>query len=175
MKSVHLYSLQNLGGDYIRSISGAVICLLPLAIALGEDDGISGALLLFPFFAALFGLYLANTVIKQLSSVRVDDQEISITGLAARTVKWEDLSGLKLSYFTTWRGGEKGWMQLRLKSPTGAVCISSSLTGFADIVQFAVRMVDLKNLSLDDATLNNLNDFGFADRSQPQPREPVIA
>ena len=87
MKSVHLYSLQNLGGDYIRSISGAVICLLPLAIALSEDDGISGVLLLFPFFAALFGLYFANTVIKQLSSVRVDDQGISITGLAARTVK----------------------------------------------------------------------------------------
>ncbi len=167
MKSAYFYPLQNLRGDYIRALSGASICVAPLVLSISEGGGVTGGLLLLPFFAALFLLYFANTLVKQLSSVAIDDRGISISGFRARKIRWDQLVELKLSYFTTWRGGENGWMQLRLKTPAGVLRLSSALIGFEHIVRVALRSAALRNIALDDVTLKNLNELGLADQAPP--------
>ena len=132
MTIAYRYPFYNLGGDYFRSIFGLIICLLPLLIAYNEGDGISGGLFIFPGLAALFGFFFANTGLKQKAVVAIDDHCISISGLMTKTIRWDDLCGLKLSYYTTWRGGENGWMQLRLESADATLRLSSNLTGFND-------------------------------------------
>ena len=154
----YCYPLSNIGGDYIRAIGGTVLCLAPLALGLE----VVGAVWLLPLAALLFGIFLVRTILKHMTTVTVSDQWITLKSIRETTVPWEKLTELTLSYFTTWKSGGKGWMQLRLRGAGKTLRVESSLTGFERVAELATAAARANQVVLTATTLSNLESLGVS-------------
>lgn len=105
------YPLSKIGADYLRSTIGAVLCLLPLAFG----TPLKGGVWLLVALALMFVLFAVRTFARQVTRVWVSDDGIAVSGFIKQILRWELLSEVTLSYYSTFRGRGKGWMQLRLR------------------------------------------------------------
>ena len=150
------YPLRSLGPDYLGGAAGLAVTLgllglaelaLPVAAAMAA-------------VAALFLVYFARTVCRQLTQIELDESGIRVLGPAVlrpgASIRWADLLLLRLDYYSTRRDGEGGWMQLRLGDAQRTIRIDSGLDGFAELVDAAARAAARRDLALDAATLANL-------------------
>jgi len=96
-----------------------------------------------------------------MTTVTVTDEWIRVNSFFDITLYWADVTDFKLSYFTLWRNGEKGWMQMRLRNATNAIRIESSLVGFEAIASRAFAAAEANHISLNSTTTSNLEAFGF--------------
>ncbi|HIC59628.1 MAG TPA: hypothetical protein EYO71_06095 [Rhodospirillales bacterium] len=151
------YSFSSVGGDFVRAIVGLVLCSLPVLLGL---EFILALWLLVPL-TAVFITFLVRIIIRSLPTVPVTDEWIRVNSFFDITLYWADVTDFKLSYFTLWRNGEKGWMEMRLRNATNSVKIESSLVGFEAIASRAFAAAEANHISLNSTTTSNLEAFGF--------------
>ncbi len=105
-----------LRGDYIRAGAGIAICALPLIYA----PPLGGVFVVFGGLIAMFAIYGLRAWARQMTVVDVTETVVSAAGpriisgrLASRvTLAWDELSAVKLSYYSTKRERTDGWMNL---------------------------------------------------------------
>jgi hypothetical protein len=156
------YSSRSLLPDYAGSAVGLAVTLAPLvfsqpATAAGWALGAA---------AALFLVYFARTVCRQLTHIELDEIGIRVrgpaVGLLSAAIRWEDLRSLRLDYYSTRRDSEGGWMQLRLRDARRTIRIDSELDGFVDLVRIAVLEARRRDIDMDEPTRANLEVLGLA-------------
>lgn len=76
---------------------------------------------------------------------------------------WEELEEIKLSYFSTRRDGENGWMQLKLKGRGKRLRVESTITDFWDLVGICALNAKNRGLALDPSTIQNMHALGIED------------
>lgn len=150
----HRYSPRALNADLLRAGIGLVCCLVPLAAV---DSGVV-VTLIFAIPAALFAVFGLRTWRHRSLTVRVDADSIS-TG--ARTIAWQDLTGVKLSYFSTRRDRESGWMQLTLRARHGTIALNSALEDFDTVCRAAFEAARQFDIELTDASARNFAALGL--------------
>ena len=150
----HRYSPRALNADLLRAGIGLVCCLVPLAAV---DFG-AVVTLIFAVPAILFAIFGLRTWRNRAITVRVDTDGIST---ASRSIAWHDLKGLKLSYFSTRRDRENGWMQLKLSSDHGTIALNSALEDFETVCRAAFEAARSYDIELTDASARNFAALGL--------------
>ena len=110
--------------------------------------------------AALFLVYFARTVCRQLTHIELDEIGIRARGPLGAAIRWEELRSLQLEYYSTRRDREEGWMQLKLRDAQRTIRIDSELDGFAELARIAARAAAARGLALEASTLSNLEALG---------------
>jgi hypothetical protein len=156
--SEHYYPRRWLMGAYTRAGLGALMTGAPLALV-PVDMAVSAVL---AALTALFVAYGGLTLLRQLTRIVIDDDEIRSDGPIARTVAWRDLSDVRLKYYSTRRDGRGGWHELNLEGRGRTIRIDSALDGFPAVLARSVREAERRGLELSATTRGNLGPFGLA-------------
>ncbi len=151
------YGGTGITADYARGGIGFALCFLPLVLA--SPGTVIGVIL--SLLSALFGGYVLRTWRRQNICIRTDDQAIRTLGPLGNEIYWNDLTRLKLSYYSTRRDKEEGWMQLVLKGSGLALRVDTSLEGFAELVAEAAANADRRGIELTPTTVENLKSLGI--------------
>lgn len=155
--STHRYARRALNADLLRAVAGTGFCIVPLVFV---DLGLWGALV-FAIPAAMFAIFGLRTWANRQTVVRVDATGIALEGWTQRQVAWRDLQALKLSYFSTRRDREAGWMHLSLRDRTTKIALNSSLEGFEDVCRVAFNAAQNEDIELTDASARNFAALGM--------------
>ena len=91
------------------------------------------------------------------------------SGLLQTSIRWSKLDRMKLSYYSTRRDGRGGWMQLKLGAGWSTLRVDSRIEGFSELVSASAKAAEMRGLSLDPATLANLQALGIELRTT-EPR-----
>lgn len=165
------YPLSALAFDYLRGVVGLGISVLILE-AIGTDTPVFWV---FAGLAALFVVWLGNTVLRHMSRIRFDQDGLSSAPWPKKSITWSALKKMELRYYTTKRRRrnadrdaaaadgtrpDRGWMTLTLRSERERIDIESTLPHFADIVARAAHAAEQAHVELDQVTLENLNAIG---------------
>lgn len=156
--TVHRYPPHAGIADLLRAgfglmLTAAPLLLLPLA---GWLTGVLIALL------ALFVCYAAAGIGRCVACVEADSDGVRLAGLGRRrTVAWDRLHSLRLTYHSTRFDGEQGWMTLSLTADD-RIAFDSRIDGFADIVRRATAAATRRHLPFDAPTRCNLRALGLA-------------
>lgn len=150
------YPVKALALDSAGSATGFTLCagLLVAASPAPVAAGFMAAA------AALFLVYLARTVCRQLTQIELDETGIRARGPMGVEIRWENLRSMQLAYYSTRADREEGWMQLRLRGAGRVMRVDSDLDGFADLVRAAAAEASRRDLALDAASLANLQSLG---------------
>lgn len=154
--SLHTYPRPALVGDYVRAGAGLALTALPLAFVPMHWV----LAVLFAGAALLFSLFLTMTVQKHLTVVETDEEGIVSRGPAETSIPWSELSRLKLTYYSTRRDRQDGWMTLVLKGRGRKISLESSLSAFDTVAERAHRAAEARGLALSSATHENLMALG---------------
>ena len=168
--SMHSYPVSVQRSDLIRGGAGLLLTAGPL-IALPMHWAVA---LLFGAAAILFALFTARIVQRALTRYEFGEHGITAHGPLGVAIAWEDLTGLKLQFFSTRRDRQNGWMLLVLSGGNRTMKLESTLSGFDQIVDHAAEIAKAKKLPLTDTTTNNLLAMG-APVADDQPAEPMFS
>ena len=160
----HVYPPSALLGDYLRAAAGFFPTIAVLAIS---PVGIVGEAILGGF-AALFAVFGIRTALRQRTSIEVTGAFLQSSGLLQTSIWWSKLDQMKLSYYSTRRDGRGGWMQLKLGAGWSTLRVDSRVEGFSELVGTSANAAQIRGLSLDPATLANLQALGI----ELRPTEP---
>lgn len=158
---VYRYPRRALTGAYLRSAAGLTMVGIPL---IWGDPGKIAAVVL-GCIAAAFCAYGARTWLRGMSRILLDNDGISIAGPVPVSVMWDEMTGAKLSYYSTRRDGTGGWMQLTISGTRGKLTTESSLDGFVDIARRVVAETRARRIELSASTRNNLGPLGIPSAS----------
>lgn len=159
MRPAFRYSWRDLLPDYAGSSIGLALSVGPLAAV---NPALPVAWVLGAV-AALFLVYFARTVCRQLTHINLDEAGIRAKGPLGAAIRWEDLRSLRLDYYSTRRDREGGWMQLRLRDARTTIRVDSELGGFVELVRAAAQEARRRGVDLDEATRANLDLLGLAE------------
>jgi hypothetical protein len=163
--SRHAYPTSAMLGDYVRAVAGlfptvAVLTIVPM--------GVAGATVLGGV-AVLFAAFAIQTALRHGTHLELKDGALRASGpLQTSSIRLGELDRLKLLYFSTRRDGRGGWMQLELRSGSSTLRVDGRIEGFAELVEASARAAKRRGLSLNPATLANLQALEVELRS-PQP------
>ena len=87
---------------------------------------------------------------------------MTASGPLAASIRWDELDGIKLAYYSTRRDRRDGWMQLELRAGGSRIRLDSRIDGFAELVERAARAADARGLEPSAATAANLEALGIA-------------
>lgn len=157
----YAYPTSAMIGDYLRSAAGlvpstAMLASLPL--------GAAGAIVIGAL-AALFVMFGVRTALRHGTYIEITESAVRASGLLRASITWGALDEMKLAYYSTRRDRRAGWMQLKLRSGGSTMRLDSRITGFAELVEKAARAAETRRLTLDVATLANLQALGIKSRS----------
>jgi len=110
---------------------------------------------------ALFLSLLFSTTLRHVTTITVTDDLIRLNSLFDTTIYWKEINDISLSYFSLWRTGGKGWMQLRLKKTGKTIRIESSLEGFEEVISKALEAVHANQIHVNTTTASNLEALGL--------------
>jgi hypothetical protein len=156
--TIHRYPPQAGISDFIRAGAGATLVATPLLMLplAGWLTAVLAALL------ALFVCYAAAGLGRCITSVEADNDGVRLAALGRqRTVAWDRLHSLRLTYHSTRFDGERGWMTLSLAADD-RIAFDSRIEGFADIVRRATAAALRRHLAFDAPTTCNLRALGLA-------------
>lgn len=156
MSARYRYPASALAADYLRGGIGLAATAGPLAFV----DPVPALKWVLAAMAALFLVYSARTVCRQLTLIELDEAGIRATGPLGAGIRWDELRSIRLDYYSTRRDREGGWMQLRLRGAGGALRIDSDLERFAELVHAASAQARRHGHALDDDSLDNLKALG---------------
>ena len=151
------YPFSSVRGDFIRAVLGMVLCSLPVLLGL---ELIVVLWFLVPLII-LFLIFLVRTIFRYVTTVTVTEEWIRVNSFFKTTLYWSEVTDFKLSYYTLWRGGEKGWMEMQLRNAKKSIRIESSLIGFEQVASRALSAAEDNHVSLNSATASNIQAFGF--------------
>ncbi len=173
--SLHAYDAKTLAGDYVRAVCGAAVCLGPLLLL----EVAAAMAWILAVFGAVFAAFGLRTLVRNLTRVELSDAGIRAIGPAPRAIRWDELSAMKLAFYTTRRRrkddsrtdmrASRDWMELKLGGPRRSIRVESSIGGFEAIVDRAYNAAMDRNLALNDITRANLDALGFAAGADAPP------
>ncbi len=115
------------------------------------------------FFFCLFLLYGIRAYRHSQMKFILDNSAIQALGPGEKVMLWDELEEIKLSYFSTRRDGENGWMQLKLKGRGKRLRVESTITDFWDLVGICALNAKKRGLTLDPLTIQNMHALGIED------------
>jgi len=159
-QSEFYYPPRSLALEYAGSVTGIAFTLGLVGMA----QLAAPLMWLLTAAGALFLVYFARTVCRQLTHIEMDGTGIRVrgpawgraVGLTGAAIRWESLRLLRLEYDSTRADREGGWMQLKLGDAQRTIRIDSDLDGFARVAERAAIEAARLGLALDAATLTNL-------------------
>ena len=159
------YPLKALKGDYYRVGAGLAFCALPLFFA----SPFGGVFVVFGGLATMFTVYGLRVWARQMTVVDLTGAAVSATGpriisgrLASRvTLAWDEVSAVKLSYYSTKRDRTDGWMNLKLKGAGRGLSIESDIDGFSAIANKAAATAKANRVALSETTVSNFAVLGI--------------
>jgi len=155
--SVLRYHRRDLNADLLRAGLGVAACVAPMFF-LAPGATATYVLAVPAVFFALFGL---RTCLHTRTPITVDDAGLSVSGLSGTRLDWDALDMVKLSYFSTRRDQEAGWMQLKLRGGSARIAIHSTLEDFETVCRLAFHAAQYRDLELSDATARNFAVLGL--------------
>ena len=168
-RSEHYYPADSLRGDYLRAAAGTAICGLPFLVT--PVSNIAGFIL--GGLTLLFATHGVRTWLRRMDTVVMDDTGLTTGVLYRRSLAWQDMSQLKLRYFSTRRDRSEGWMQLVLRGKGARLGIDSELVGFVEVCRHAQDVARANGLGLNESTVRNLLALGL-DATDMAPDSDVI-
>jgi hypothetical protein len=165
--SVHRYSFRSLLADYLRGGAGLVIGAGGLLLA----PNVLHVVVIFGGLTGLFLLFTIRTALRQWTWIELTDDAISVGQPRRETLRWDQLSYVKLRYYSTRRNRTGGWMALKLASAGERIAVDSNIDGFEAIAARAARAALANRLALDEITQTNLAALGLT----PAPSTAVTS
>jgi hypothetical protein len=159
LKASYRYPAGALAADYLRGGLGLAATAGPLAFV----DPTPGLAWILAAAAALFLVYCARTVCRQLTIIELDETGIRASGPLGAGIRWDELRSMRLDYYSTRRDREGGWMQLKLHGAGRAMRIDSELEHFAGLVRAAAGEARRHGHQFDQDSRDNLKALGLAD------------
>jgi hypothetical protein len=153
----HTYPRSAMIGDYLRAAAGFV----PIAVILMIAPVGTGADLILGGLAALFLLFGIRTALRHGTRVGMTETGLSASGPLGASIRWAELDGIKLAYYSTRRDRRDGWMQLELRAGTARLRLDSRIEGFPKLAERAARAAEMRGLELSAATAANLEALGI--------------
>jgi hypothetical protein len=155
--TLYCYPTSAMLGDYVRAAAGLVPAAAMLAIT---PVGLTAAIVLGGF-ASLFAVFGIRTALRHATRFEMTETRLSALGLLPASIAWSELDRMRLAYYSTRRDRLGGWMQLELHSGRTKLRIDSRIEGFTDLVKASARAAEIRGLTLDPATLANLDALGI--------------
>lgn len=146
------YRRQPLAADMARAGIGIALTGGPLLFV----EAVPATLAIFGGLAALFALFGVRTALRYASAIELEPDEVVVKGALGGRIAWQQVTGMKLGYYTTRRDRQGGWMQLTLQGGGRRLRFDSTLEGFDRLVRRAVLAASANDIALSDATLANL-------------------
>ena len=115
----------------------------------------------FACLAAMFAIHLLRTLQRQITVIESGNDGIVARGPLGTALRWDQLSGMRLKYFSTRRDRQQGWMNLTLRAGGRKLTLESSLSGFDGIAERSAAVARANGVALDETTLNNLSALGI--------------
>ena len=158
MATVFTYPFKSLLGSYLRALFGILLTLVPLLLL----NPISVIVYLLGFLCCVFVGYGLRAIIRHFTRFEVSGVGIFVSGPLNRSIKWEELDGFSLNYYSTRRDREAGWMHLKLKGGGARLGIDSTISGFEELVRLSLRAAVQNGVIPDAVTAKNLQALGIA-------------
>ena len=145
------YPTNRILADYLLGGAGTLmsIGLIILASSAVYIDVICGAL------TAVFVLFTIRTAFRHRMRILADAEGLTVRGGPVRQMKWQELDGLTLRYYSARRNRKDGWMTLGLKSHGRSLAIDSHIEGFETLARLAADAAAARGLELDPTTRSN--------------------
>lgn len=153
------YPTDALKADGLRAAGGLAVTLGPLALV-GFD---AHPLVAIPLLAGagLFGWLGVRTLARRGAACRVTEEGMILpSGFFMVMVRWDQITGVKLRYYSTKKDKSGGWMQLTIRAGRGSCSIESQLTGFDTIAARVAEQVLERGLQVDATTKENFLSLG---------------
>jgi hypothetical protein len=154
----YVYTRTDLWRDYVRALLGLAICVAPF---IWLEPALYFIVVLLAM-GAVFAVLLWQTMARQFTRVLIDAQGITMIAFRRRTIAWDQLRQMQLSYFTTWKNLQ-GFMELKLKGPGVSMKVGSSLIGFRNVAKAASEAAFRNRLTFKAATIENLKHLNIVD------------
>lgn len=165
---IYRYPPRSLIGDYLRSAGGAAVGLGVLATA----SHTTAVLVVFGGIVAVFAVFAARTLQRQLTAVAITEAEICDRGFGTRIMPWAELRQMTLRFYGTKRQhvNQGGFMQLKFKGAGTSFTFESSLDGFDYLAWRVAKAARDNGIAVDPASAGNLLALGVdADGEKPPP------
>ena len=156
MTTIHRYPVASQRADLLRGGIGLLLTGVPLLLVSMHWI----VALLFGGATLLFALFVGRVALRAMTVYETGPAGIVATGPFGGGIAWDDLSALKLHFYSTRRDRREGWMLLTLKGGGRTLKLESTLDGFDDIVDRAAEVAQAKRLPLGESTTNNLLAMG---------------
>ncbi len=153
----HRYPAGALAADYARAALGLVLTAPPLALV-AMNPVLTGV---FAALVALFAVFAAGTLLRQLGPVELDESGIAVAGPWPRRLDWTALERMSLRWFAARRDKRGGFMQLVLRGKGRRLALDSRIDGFEAIAAAAATAAQQRGLALGETTLANLAALGI--------------
>ena len=155
--SISKYNPRGLLWDALKGLLGLILVGLPLIFG----DPVTWLTWFLYGLVAIFLVFLGRLSIRFLTEISCDENGLYQVKPSTKAIMWDNLSLLKLRYYSTKKSGEDGWMHLQLKAGHIRINLDSQLDRFDEILHLATKAAMKKNLSMDAVTLDNLNASGI--------------
>jgi uncharacterized membrane protein len=151
------YPRRALTKAYLRAAAGLIMVGIPLILG---DPGNVAFVILGSIALALLA-YGIRAWLRGMGRVRVDGVGISIYGPLSVAVRWDEMTAVKLSFYSTQRDKTDGWMQLVISGTRRKLTIESTLDGFSEIARRVADESKKKDIKLSPSTINNFKPLGI--------------
>lgn len=159
------YPVAALRGDYIRAGIGT---LFMGGLMVGAHAVPVMAVLVGGLFLVFLGFGL-QTFARHMTMLDIEPEGLRIYGLRRRLLRWDELTGVRLRFFSVKRERSSGWMELTLTAKGGKQRIDSSLDGFSDIARAVAEAVEGKGITIDETSVENFRALGIQTASPGLP------
>ncbi|UCH74793.1 MAG: hypothetical protein JSU82_02765 [Rhodospirillales bacterium] len=156
--SVHLYPTRDLSADYVRAAIGLSVTAGP-ALLLQPAPAVAAVL---GGLAVLFAAFALRTGMRQLTAIEVTEDGIAAQGPLSRRISRDEVTRVRLDYFSFGRERAKGWMQLKISHGYRHIRVDSTIEDFETVAQAAAEIARRNELALSDTTVANFRAMGLA-------------
>lgn len=155
--TTHNYPSKELTGDYVRGGIGVLICGAPLVFA----DSMPVAAWFLIILVAVFGGFVLRTAIRNFTWIKAEPEGIRTIGILGKAIRWEEISKVKLRYFSTKRDRSGGWMQMKVTGRGKTIELDSALTDFEDLARRVGEAAVDARAAMDETTRANFALMGI--------------
>lgn len=151
----HRYPPSAMVRDYMTSGAGLALSLPPMVML----DLPAVTVWLLGAMSLAFAVHGLGVVRRRRLRVGIDEDGLSFSP-PRRHIAWNEITRFRLAWFSTRRDGARGWMELKIASPSATLRVDSRLERFPELVGRAWHAASRRGLEPDPATRANLEALG---------------